>query len=55
MKKYLPVLAAALALTACTATPAETAPAEPAPPAESVIEEGGACGEPRQRFGVRVD
>ena len=39
MKRCLPMLAAALALTACAAAPAETAPAETAPPAESVTEE----------------
>ncbi|WP_455501513.1 hypothetical protein [Gemmiger sp.] len=47
MKKYLPVLlAATLALTACTAAPAETTPAETAPPAESVTEESGAASAP---------
>ena len=39
MKKYLPLLAAALALTACTAAPAETAAPAATPPAESVTAE----------------
>ena len=39
MKKYLPLLAAALALTACTASPAETAAPAATPPAESVTAE----------------
>ena len=39
MKKYLPLLAAALALTACSASPAETAAPAATPPAESVTAE----------------
>lgn len=39
MKKYLPLLAAALALTACSAAPAETAAPAATPPAESVTAE----------------
>lgn len=39
MKKYLPLLAAALALTARTAAPAETAAPAATPPAESVTAE----------------
>ena len=46
MKRCLPMLAAALALTACTAAPAETAPAETTPPAESVTEESAAVSAP---------
>lgn len=39
MKKYLPLLAAALTLTACSASPAETAAPAATPPAESVTAE----------------
>lgn len=39
MKKYLPLLAAALALTACTASPAEIAAPATTPPTESVTAE----------------
>ncbi len=39
MKKYLPLLAAALTLTACTASPAEIAAPATTPPTESVTAE----------------
>ena len=39
MKKYLPLLAAALALTACTAAPAETAAPAATPPARNRTDE----------------